>query len=63
MRMLITDTKVIDIDDIRMLYLGNQFVFLQEPIECTDVVRYIGQLLQNLEYDLDARRLSLREVN
>ena len=52
MRMIVTDAKVVDPDNIRMIHICDRFVFLQEAVKCTNTVTVLRHLPQHLHYNL-----------
>ena len=62
MRMIITNTKIVNPYDIGVLHIRNGFVFLQETIKRADAVTVLGHLPQYFQNDLQVRRLTLRQI-
>ena len=54
-RVIVTDTEIVNLHDASVLQPGNQFVLLEEPVKRTESVGQIGNLPENLQHDFQAR--------
>ena len=63
MRMIIGNTQVVDLHDIRVIHLGDGLVFLKKAVKSTVTVPVLGCLAQDLQHHLYLRCFSLGKID
>ena len=62
-RVVIANTEIVNMHNVRMIDLRDQLVLLQESVKRTGAVGNIRNLLQHFEYHFHPGRLSFRKID